>query len=467
MSTPKRKGRRVRWHACNVVDLTGAPAHLWQFNAASGAPLLDQAVPEKAPLPARAITKDWQHLLRPRLNVAWLPPEEVFLRLAELPPCEPEERLAMVELQLEKLSPLPVNQIVWTIEPLATTGHDLQTVAVLIAPRHVVEQHLGRLEGRGYLADRLDVPWLHQLAETTPTADSAWVFLHPQSAAMFCVVGWWIDGRWRSLSVLSLPHGADGATALTEHLTQAVWAAEMEGWLHASPEWHLVADAAITAGWEAPMRAWAGGPIQVHNAPPPRELAATNARRAARGDSAANLLPAEYATRYRQQYVDSLWMRGLGGVLAVYLMGLMVYFGALRFLEFKRDQLQAEVRALAGSYTNALELKARIQVVREQIDLKQAALDCWLAAVENLPADLTLTALNFQRGQKLILFGTAPSGQASKITDYFEALTRASVHGTNGPPLFSKVDPPRSQGGSGGQPIRWDLACTLNRSTPE
>src|ERR1039458_5662094 len=100
-----------------------------------------------------------------------------------------------MELQLEKLSPMPVAQIVWTIHILSRHGHpprqndakpeaqteaatatetkaeDLQTVVVVIAERSVVEEFLGKLEGRGYLADRLEVPMLDQLEATPATED--------------------------------------------------------------------------------------------------------------------------------------------------------------------------------------------------------------------------------------------------------------------------------------------------------
>jgi len=43
-------------------------------------------------------------------------------------------------------------------------------VVVVIAERSVVEEFLGKLEGRGYLADRLEVPMLDQL-EATPAME--------------------------------------------------------------------------------------------------------------------------------------------------------------------------------------------------------------------------------------------------------------------------------------------------------
>src|SRR4029079_11532778 len=87
-----------------------------------------------------AAGKDFRSLFQRKLNVAWLPPENVFLRVIQLPHSEFNETLAMVELQLEKLSPFPVAQIVWTIQVLPHTGGNMQTVVVVIVARNVVEE---------------------------------------------------------------------------------------------------------------------------------------------------------------------------------------------------------------------------------------------------------------------------------------------------------------------------------------
>ncbi len=52
---------------------------------------------------------------------------------------------------------------------------------------------------------------------------------------------------------------------------------------------------------------------------PPAELAARTARRAAAANQQSNLLPAEFSARYRQQFVDRLWLHGLAAALVVYL----------------------------------------------------------------------------------------------------------------------------------------------------
>ena len=170
--------RNRRWHSCNILQMASDASRLWQFDAKGGGFALNReyrvAIDET--LPSRSVAKSWSSLWQPRLNVAWLPPENIFLRVVELPRSSFDETFAMVELQLEKLSPLPLAQIVWTIHILSRHGdspgrraagaeaaaagetkpENLQTVVVVIAERSLVEEHLGKLEGRGYLADRLD-----------------------------------------------------------------------------------------------------------------------------------------------------------------------------------------------------------------------------------------------------------------------------------------------------------------------
>ncbi len=112
----------ARWTHCNVVQFAPDGKKLWQFNAKGGGFVLgrEQRVAHADKLPTGAVAKSWSTLWQPKLNVAWLPPEKIFLRVVELPASNAEETQSMVELQLEKLSPMPVGQIVWAMHLLGT-----------------------------------------------------------------------------------------------------------------------------------------------------------------------------------------------------------------------------------------------------------------------------------------------------------------------------------------------------------
>src|SRR5579862_7985093 len=154
----------ARWNSCNIFQLSPDANRLWQFEAKGNFKLTKEARSESSqPPPANLVAKSWTSLWQPKLNVAWLPPESVFLRVIQLPKGALSETISMVELQMEKLSPLPVAQIVWTLHVLPQTSGDLETVVVVIAERKAVEEFLGKLEEQKYLADRLEAPMMDQL----------------------------------------------------------------------------------------------------------------------------------------------------------------------------------------------------------------------------------------------------------------------------------------------------------------
>jgi hypothetical protein len=488
----------ARWHFCNILQIASDANCLWQFDAKGGGFALNRehraALDE--PLPPRLIAKSWSSLWQPRLNVAWLPPENVFLRVIELPKSNFEETFAMVELQLEKLSPMPVTQIVWTIHILSrysdpsrqneaetgtkaeaatsaeTKAEDLQTVVVVIAERSVVEEFLGKLEGRGYLADRLEVPMLDQLEATPATEDglsrqseaAADVWIYPvalagQSAAL---VAWWCGGALRNLSFVVVPPGDGRAKNLKAQLAQLAWAGELEGWLTLPPgNWHLVADPVNAAEWENALREGLNEPVQVTPPLPPAELAAHTARRAASSGSRATLLPVEFPARYHQQFVDHLWLRGLVTTGVLYAIGVAIYFCAVVFLSIQTHKVEQAVADQSSSYTNTLQLKAQYDVLKERQELKYAALDCWKIVAEQLPSNITLQRFSFADGKKLSLSGTAAPDQINTLFDFNTALQKVTA---NGRPMFN------SQGGEPVNPrqtantVTWSFSLQLQNA---
>ena len=231
-----KQKRRAPVTACNVLQGSPSTRHLWQFNVRGRGFVLAREHTSAAgqSLPARVINKDWTSLWQRKLNIAWLPPEQVFVRVAQLPASDFDETVSMVELQLEKLSPMPVTQVVWSIQILPHAEGNLQTVVVMIVARSVVEEYLGKLEGEGFLADRLELPRLDQLLATAATNDGAWIYPEAGSGANTALIAWWYGGVLQSLALINLAAKASAET-LKEQLVQLSWAGELEGWLTGPP----------------------------------------------------------------------------------------------------------------------------------------------------------------------------------------------------------------------------------------
>jgi hypothetical protein len=464
----------ARWHSCNVL-LPGAQIRqLWQFGAGGNKfnLLKSESKLPSEPLPEKLVGKDWSSLLQPRLNIAWLSAEKVFLRVVQLPKADAAETQSMIELQLEKISPLPVNQVVWSYEvfPYIARGGasdhlnphaagEQQTVVVIMVARSHVEEFLGQLESQGYVADRLELPLLDELRSTQVRDNGAWVFPGIGGHPGICMVAWWYEGVLQNLTLLNLPAGEARAPALREQLAQTAWAGEMEGWLTTDPRYHLVADEATAAAWLPHF----DPNVTVEVVPPsaPQALAALTARRVATTAATTNLLPPDYAKRYKQQFVDRLWMRSLGTVLLLYIFGVVIYIGFVQFASYRFDSTQTEARGLSLQYTNALQLKEKLRVLQETLELQYAALESYKAVADTMPPELTLESMVFDRGREVTFRGSAEATDRSKLIDFNEALAKVQY---NDQLLFSKVVLGRVDNKPGTTALNWTVACSLKRS---
>lgn len=464
----------ARLHTCTVLHTTPERRQLWQFNAQGNFALArEQSASAGEPLPVGLAQKSWSEIWQPKLNVALLPADKVFLRVVQLPASSPAETRAMVELQLEKLSPFPVAQVVWSVcalPPRPNAGaSQLQTIVVIFVERKVVEEFLGQLEGQGYLADRLELGILDQLTAADTSENGAWVYPGAWGQRGTALVAWWFDGTLQNLSSISLPHSGDAATALYEQLTQMTWGAELEGWLTKTPTWTLVADDAGVADWETPLRKALDAPIHLVQPLRPAELAALTARRLARSDGTTSLVPGEISTRYRNQFWDSLWLRGGLAVGGLYLVCITIYFAALFVQDFRVSRVEAQVAGMGASYTNAIQLRERYQVLKTRQELKFAALDCWKITAELMPENVQLDGFNFSDGRKLALNGTAAADKVNDVLEFYGAMRKAMLKGQ---PMFDATGAKKGQElstrlGPGGTVVNWNFGLELKRTEGE
>jgi len=451
----------ARWYSANVLQTSAGGRRLWNLATVSGKFTVqsEKILLLNEPCPEELVGKDWQTLVRQKLNIAWLPADKVFFRALHLPGSDRAEMASMVELQLEKVSPLPVTHIVWNFYMLPRPEDKpeaLQTVIVVIAERSAVEQFLGQLEGEGFLSDRLEAPGLEQFLAAKISHEGVWIF--PGGDGEPALMVWYYGGTIQNMTLVALSAGPERGAELRSQLEQTAWAGELEGWLTGRLTVHLVAAREESAYWETTLRDWAEE-LETITPPSFKELSTMSADRCGGTAPSTSLLPPEFAARYRQQFVDRLWMRGLVAVGAVYILGVLFYFGMLYVFQMKNEAVKHDMANMGGEYTNSLKDVAQINILETRAALKYAALDCWKAVAENLPDSMTVDNMFFQRG-KLELSGTIAADTPDDVGSFNEALRNATdIHHR---PLFADVSPPqtRIQNGKGD----WRFSCTLKET---
>ena len=454
------KTNRSRFKSCQILRRQADSRQLWMFAVGKDKLTLasETTAAHEAPLPPGTRQRDWQELLQPRLNIACLPSGLVFVRVIQLPAGSPDEIPSMVEFELEKVSPRPTAQIVWTFEVLEQLPEGLSTVLVVVAARNAVEEFLGSLESGGFIAHCLDVPLVRELRSLQPTEDGIWILVEDGQSDRTVLAAWRIGGVWREVTLVRLAEGNAGAEQLIQQLACGAWGGELAGWLQSVPPVHLRGSPEAAHLLTEPLASWQGQDIQVEPRMAPQVLAHAGASHHL-GSTASSLVPPEVISRHRNQLIDRLWIKGLGNVGITYLFLVFCYIAVLKYQENQLQDTKSEAVSLGKTYTNTLQLKERIAVIQGQIDLRFAALNAWRAAVEHLPESMTLSRLNFDKGRTLKLLGTVPAENIPDVTRFNSELKKVMV---DGQPLFASVTPAniRSQAG----PSAWDFEAVLRRS---
>ena len=173
-------------------------------------------------------------------------------------------------------------------------------------------------------------------------------------------------------------------------------------------------------------------------------------------------MPAEFSTRYQQEFIDRLWIRGLLAVGGLYLAGVIIYMIALQFVLIRTRSVEADVAERGPAYTNAIQLKARYQVLKDRQDLKYAALEVWNATAKLMPDTITLETMFFKDGKKLTLNGTAPADQVKPLGQFEEAMRKYTA--ANDDQLL--FDPNKSENltfHQNGSVVSWSFGLELKR----
>ena len=179
------------------------------------------------------------------------------------------------------------------------------------------------------------------------------------------------------------------------------------------------------------------------------------------GSTSTNLLPAEFAARYKQQFVDRLWMRTLGAIVVLYIIGVVIYLGGVWYTGHKLGGIRDELAVVGPTYTNTVQIREKLKVLQDTLELQYAALESYLSVAKTLPPELTLNNINFERGRKVTFFGTATAEDRSKVNDFNAALIEYEAKGQR---FFAKVNPPNMQTQPGQATMNWNFSCDLKRT---
>ncbi len=375
--------------------------------------------------------------------------EDVLCQILRLPATEPAELKQMLDLQIDNITPLPLEDVVYSFEALAAA--DGQTrVLVAIARKDKVNERVEALESAGLQPEIVSVDALamfRALARRNLLAQddrlNVLVILGSVSADVI------VYSQVVPLTVRSLILGADGESVLREELQRTFVAAEagqperMTGGItFLAPGEELKAFAEKVANGLGTQSSF------LTNGTVPSAALSLCLQYAAGEMAQLNLLPGEWREKRQAKALRRRFIRGGVALGIIYVLALTVFLTLLGIKKAQLSRVTKETNAEQAKFISARELQGQLIAMRNQLDTKFSALEVLREITMRMPKDMQLNSFVFKKDMTLSLKGQAPSGAVA--LDFQSRLQQSD--------LFSKVT---ERSDTVGGLTKFDLTCTL------
>ena len=359
--------------------------------------------------PAPAVVRAHRAAWKGRVILA-VPSAQTLLRVLSLPSTDPAELRGMAELQLDKFSPFPAEQMLTSVE---TLGQDDKSsrVLVAVAQRERMDALGAPWLQAGYLPDSVDVDllaWWHLVGARAPQAAGCDVLLLLRPVGVDLVA----TQAGEPVLFRSLDATGEGASGLSgadllEEINYTLINLETEGDV-AKPRFTVWSAADAPPEWRAALQQLPGEPPEFHELQELPRLSEGLARRAAQSAGRSiNLAPADWAASRRQRQMQ----RGvtlLAAVLTgVWLLGLAVLLGGSQWQRYRVAGLTATLRNLEKPAERVGEQLKRAETLEQYADHSRSALEVLREISQRLPSGVKLTSFIYRKNNSVALRGEA------------------------------------------------------------
>ena len=382
--------------------------------------------------------------------------EDVLCQILRLPATEPAELKQMLDLQIDNITPLPLEEVVYSFEPLDIVNGQTR-VLVVIARKATVNQRVEALETAGLRPEIVSVDALAMFRalhkrNLLAVDDRVNILVILRAAAADAIV----YSQGTMLAVRSIVVGVDGESVLREELQRTLVAAEA-----GQPQRAMGAVTFLAQGEE--VAAFAGRVANGLSAP---ATFLTNGAvpsaglslclQCATGEAVPlNLLPDEWRQKRQTAAFRRRLIRGIIAVGVVYALALAVFMTMLVVKRAQLHRIENEVKRQQPEFLKARETQSQLIAMSKQLDTKSSALEVLRDVSTRLPENVKLSYFQYKKDQSVSLKGQAPS--AALALDFQSQLEKGD--------LFAKVTPGTSRTEPGSGLTKFDLTCTLKTAT--
>lgn len=333
-----------------------------------------------------------------------LPCQAVLLERMTLPATDRSELAGMVQLQLEKTLPFPIEDVSSDFVVLES-GENESTLVSAAAQHTQIETLCGPLRERGRLPEKITPFAMHVAAACPP--DETVLAVYPEQGQLIVAIAEKSRLAWTHV----LP--ALDADTLRDELPQMLLGAEMEGVPTTFSRVRL-------AGECAPLAEVLGEFLQV-----PVELVAFDGQLP---EPAFNLVPASWQTDVDRAGRAAQWRQRLIAVGVVYVLAIFAAFAYLAWMKAEARKISAQYAAAQPVLQFVQNRAARWKALAPAVDPGRYTVELLYQVHKNLPNEsVRITEFYLDTGLWRIV-GEAPS--ANLAIDYISKLKEEKELGT-------------------------------------
>ncbi len=361
------------------------------------------------------VLKEHSSRFKGRISLG-IPTDQVLLKVLELPGVEDEDLPGIVEIQADKLSPFPIENMVVSHEVLHRSEEGMRVLIAAVQVREV-EKIGARLTDLGLSVRRVDVEvmgWMSVLADAGEIDSSGRqiLILMTGSAPTIVLLNDGVPQVVRSIKSCGGIEGRELADELGREINFTLMSRELAGDADDIPPVTVFSSHAEMDTLQSGLKESCGASVTVKNLDELPQSARGVANRAAmsRGGAPAasallDLTPPSWSAEHQSAVFKRKMIQAAAAIIGVWLLVVGSLLGFLYYEERQLDTLKAEHATISEPAKQVRLLRRRARTIESYVDHSQSALECLREIASLLPDGIDLTSFSYRKNDQVKVSG--------------------------------------------------------------
>ena len=379
---------------------------------------------ENAPLFPAEVLSGIRHSFRGVVTVS-LPSSQLLMRVLELPSTSPQELKSMVELQMDQISPFPVDQLTISYEALLQTENHSRVLAVA-AQRKIVDALGDLFKAQNVYIRSLDAEilawWSLLIAHgQVPSQGRVILILEEHTEFSMIVVDDGVPVCFRSLELF---HDFTDETVMheiVEEMRYTILSLEAEYGHRDGCTVEVWSESEFPEQLTNLLKGPCGGSINLHSLnslPPLSEGLAL--RTAERRLHHVELVPREWIDLQRRKQLIKIGTITSIALLSIWVAVISVVGAVFTFQKASYNRVRREAAKYEGPARAAQAAREEMLSLEKYADRSHSALECLREVSTALPDGVEISSFTYRKGDGVVLRGN--SDHTDTAYDFFQKI---------------------------------------------